>query len=554
MLGSLRHAYTLVYMHDIATPCNPSNTFSMHKATLCSLLCSKEDGDKDLQLRQAITSGDSKISADSDHAHDPFPLNEREDGVVVDPLQGKGSSADTSATAPLKIKQEEPTSTMEMATNLDDKESSSTDCVSPDLGEMSGPDSTPSVMAGVNPKDSLDSVPLVTASATSHGVKESPQPHSISSTNSGNRKHSSSSTSISSSTSSVNQVSPPQKTKSDFNHSNCLPDSTTCSVSSSSSQLASPNKSSDACKMNHTASSSDQGYHSISSNGGGGGQVTASIGNESELSGTSSSLCMYRSSPESLQYPLHSPQSVFSSDGSLPPPNGHTLSHIDSPESLTSQSKPVQCGTTGTVLHHPTNDQLSHVTTPVTQPVKRAMPPLIPMKQVIPPTHQIQVSGSYPPPLIQYSQQVHGDNLGVHVQASHHDQQLGHQLHAEGRRTVVIGSGYGTPQFHNYSTVSQNEGANPGSFFPNSNANQVGVAFVKTEPTSPPYYPPPGPYIISGNPAPQPQGSAAIFTGPHYLEGRGIHQQGVGTQMFTASATGKGENILYDIALLVMSD
>ena len=510
---------------------------------MCSLLCSKEDGDKDLQLRQAITAGDSKISADSDHAHDPFPLNEREDGVVVDPLQGKGSSADASTAAPLMIKQEEPTSTVEMVTNLDDEGSSSTDCVSPDLGEMSGPDSTPSVTAGVNPdsipsvnfKDSPDSVPSVTA-----GVKASPQPHSI---DSGNRNHSSSSTSISSSTNSVNQITPPQKTKSDFNHSNCLPDSTTCSISSSSSELASPNKSSDACKMNHTASSSDQGYHSISSNGGG-GHVTASISNESELSGASSS-CMYRSSPESLKYPLYSPQSVFSSDGSLPPPNGHALSHIDSPESLTSQSKPAQCATTSTVLHHPASDQLSHIdiVTPVTQSVKRVMPPLIPMKQVTPPTHQIQASGSYPPPLIQYSQQVHGDNLGVHVQASHHDQPLGHQLRAEGRRTVIVGNGHGAPQFpqYSYGAVSRNEGENPSNFFPNSNINQVGMAFVKTEPTSPPYYPPPpGPYIISGNPAPQHQGSAAIFTGPHYLEGRGIHHQGVGTQMLTASATGKG--------------
>ena len=459
----------------------------------------------------------------------------------MDPLQGKGGSADTSTAAPLMIKQEEPTSTVEMATNLDDEGSSSTDCVSPDLGEISGPDSTPPV----NVKDSPDSVPSVTA-----GVKALPQPHSISSTDGGNRNHSSSSTSISSSTSSVNEISPPQKSKSDFNHSNCLPDSTTCSVSSSidSSELASPNKSSDACKMNHTASSSDQGYHSISSNGGR-GLVTESISNESELSGASSS-CMYRSSPESLKYPLYSPQSVFSSDGSLPPPNGHALSHVDSPESLTSQSKPAQCATTSTVLHHPTSDQLSHIdiVTPVTQPVKRVMPPLIPMKQVTPPTHQIQVSGSYPPPLIQYSQQVHGNNLGVHVQASHHDQQLGHQLHVEGRRTVIVGNGHGAPQFsqYNYAAVSRNEGANPGNFFPNSNVNQVGMAFVKTEPTSPPYYPPPGPYIISGNPAPQPpQGSTAIFTGPHYLEGRGIHQQGVGTQIFTAPATGKGENPLY---------
>jgi hypothetical protein len=391
----------------------------------------------------------------------------------------------------------------------------------------------------VNVKDSPDSVPSVIVGASSPGIKEAPQPHSISSTDSGNRNHSSSSTSISSSTSPVNQVlhAPPQKTKSDFNHCNCLPDSTTCSVSSSSSQLASQNyKSTDACKMNHTASSSDQGYHSISSNGG--GQVTASIGNESEVSGASSS-CMYRSSPESLQYPPYSPQSVFSSDGSLPPPNNHALTHIDSPES--SHSKPAQCGTT-TVLHHPNDQFSSHVMTPVTQPVKQVIPgtpvtPMIPMEQVTPVTHQIHASGSYPQHLI-HSHPIHVDNFAQ--PSSRHVQQPGHQLHAEGRRTV-IGNGYGPPQFtqYNYSTVSRNEGANPGNFFPNSNTNQVGMAFVKTEPTSPPYYPPPY-RVISGNPAPQPQGSAAIFTaGPHYLEGRGIHQQGVGTQMFTASATGK---------------
>lgn len=269
--------------------------------------------------------------------------------------------------------------------------------------------------------------------------------------------------------------------------------------------------------------------------------MTVSIGNESELSGASS--CVYRSSPESSQYPPYSPdypQSVFSSDGSLPPPSNHALSHADSPES--NQSKPA-CGTT--VLHHP-NGQLSHIMTPVTQPAKQVMPvtpvaPVIPMKQATS-THQIQASGSYPQQFI-HGQPIHGDNFGVHTQASL--QQLGHQLHAEERRTVIVGNGYDTPQFpqYNYSTmmnVNRNMGVNPGNnIFPTSNANQMGMTFVKTEPTSPPYYTPP---YISGNPAPQPQGTTAIFTVPHYLEGRGIHQQSVGTQMFTASATGKRRN------------
>ena len=51
--------------------------------------CSKEDGDKDLELQQAITDGGSNIKSDGDHAHDPFPLSEREDGKAVNPLRGK---------------------------------------------------------------------------------------------------------------------------------------------------------------------------------------------------------------------------------------------------------------------------------------------------------------------------------------------------------------------------------------------------------------------------------------------------------------------------------
>ena len=442
----------------------------------------------------------------------------------MNPLQGK-SSAGTS-TVPLSIKQEEPTSTVEMVANS----SSSTDCVSPDLGEMSGPNSAPSVtvsaspdsIPSVNVNDNPDSIPSATVSANP-GSKESPQPHSMKSMESGSRSNSFSSAILSSSSPpNTNQVLSSQITttlnpKSNPKyHSSCLPDSTTQSQPTS-------HKNTDA-KLNHTASSSDQGYHSISSSRG--GQMTASIGNESELSGASS--CVHRSSPESSQYRPYSPeypQSVFSSDGSLPPPSNHALSHVDSNSSESNHSQP--SGTT--VLHHP-NGQLSHVMTPVmTQPVKQVTP-----------THQMQASDVYPQHFI-HSQPIHGDNFGVHSQVSH--QQLGHQVQTDGRRTVIVGNGYGALQFpqQNYSTVmngGRNVGANPANYvFPHANANQMGMTFVKTEPASPPYYTPP---YMSGNPVPQPRGAAAIFTGPHYLEGQGFHQQSVGAQMFTASATAPG--------------
>ena len=475
--------------------------------------------------------------------------------MVVDPLQGKGG-ADATLTSPLNVKQEEPTSTVELATNSHDEGSSSTDCVSPDLDEIPGPDSSPSVMVSASPDsipsvNVMGSVPSVTVStsASSAGIKEPPRPHSMSSTGTGDRKHSSSSSSSipSSSTSPMKPVSPPPTKSTDFNHSNCLPDSTTrSSISSSSSQPVSHKGTSDPCKMNHAASGSDQGYHSVSSNGGGGGQMIASVGNESDVSGASS--CVYRSSPESTQYPPYSPdypQSVFSSDGSLPPP---ALSHVDSPDS--NQSKPA-CGTT--VLHHPPNGQLSHdnILTPGTQPVKQPISltpvtPVMPMKQVTP-RHQIQSSsGSYPQHFIR-GQPIHRDNFGMHTQASHHHQQLGR---TEGRRTVIVGNGYGAPQLPQYNyTVRQNQGANPGNHvFSTSNANQMGMTFVKTEPPSPQYYAPP---YVRGHPAPQSQlqGTAAIFTGPHYPEGRGIHHQSVGAQILTASATGKGRNSLYTCAV-----
>ena len=289
--------------------------------------------------------------------------------------------------------------------------------------------------------------------------------------------------------------------------------------------------------------------------------MTASVGNESELSGASS--CAYRSSPESSQYPPYSPdypQSVFSSDGSFPPPpSNHVLSHIDSPKS--NHSKPA-CGTTTTtaaVLHHPPNVQLSHAMTPLTQQLKQVIPviPVMPMKQATP-THQIQASGGYPHHLI-HGQPIHGDNYGMHARASH--EHLGRQPHdiVEGRPSVIVGNEYGTPQFPQYNygpgtNFSCNEGVNPSNMFPNPNADRMGMTFVKTEPMSPPYYTPP---YISGNPTPQPQpqpqGTAAIFTGPHhYLEGRGIHQQSVGVQMFTASATGKGKMCHFCLIVIIL--
>ena len=468
--------------------------------------CSKEDGDKDLQLRQAITSGDSKISSDADHAHDPFPLNEREDGKVVNPLQGKGNA--DGSTIPLNVKQEEPTSTVEAVVS-NEEGFSSPDCVSPDLGEVSGTDSTPSVTVSA----SSDSVPSMTVSASpdsipsvavraSPEIKESPQSHSMSNTETASRSNSSSSSStiVSSSSSPLSntQTSSSQIKTSSNNFENCLPDSTTQSVSSSvSSQPAS--RKSKGTKHNHSVNS-DQGYHSISSSTRG-GQLIASIGNESELSGNSSHV--FKSSPESSLYPPFSPdypQSVFSSDGSLPPPSNHTVLRVDSPES---SSQPA-----ATVIHHPN----SHVMTPVKQvtPLKPVIP-MMPVKQVMS-THQmplvdqygVHASSMYPQQFV-HGQPIHGDHFIAHdvqMQASHQQ---------------------------NY-TVIGNEGGNPASVFPNWNTNQMGMTFVKAEPTSPPYYTPP--YI--GGSVPQPQGAAAIFTGPQGISGfppQSGSSLPVGTQM-----------------------
>ena len=80
----------------------------------------------------------------------------------------------------------------------------------------------------------------------------------------------------------------------------------------------------------------------------------ASTGNESEMSGSS---VVRRSSPESSLYTAFSPeypQSVFSYDGSIPPPLSHT-SRVDSPGSDSHST-----------LHHPSSQIQSQVRTPAT--------------------------------------------------------------------------------------------------------------------------------------------------------------------------------------------
>lgn len=464
--------------------------------------------------------------------------------MVVDPLQGKAGT-DVSA-KPLSAKEEEPTSTVEMERNsptLDEEGSSSTGSLSQNVVEESVSNSTPLVTVDTNLDSSVNagpgSIPPV-AVRVSTEMKQSPK--SVSSAESTGRSISSSSSASSFSCnqpldiSSADLEAPPQSTtilpsrSTDF-HSNCYPaDSTTLSVSSTSSSCHRASCESTDAKPNRTVSG-DQGYHSISSGRSGPSFVLSSVENESEVTGTSSCAC--RGSPESSLYPPFSPdypQSVFSSDGSLPPPSNPTLSHVEP-----SESNSIPGG--ATVLHHP-NSQRHHIMTLVTpqlsQPVHQVTPlksviPVMPPNQVLPTPHAMQASATFSSQF-NSGRLTHDNNFGMQVHGSY--QQIGHQPQVDSRRTI-IGSGNGSSQFsqQNYYGVT-----NP-PIFPGFTANQShGMTFVKAEPSSPPHY---VPLHVGGNQIPQPQGATAIFTVPqHHLKGQQFHQQNMGMQVFTTSATG----------------
>ncbi len=53
----------------------------------CLVFYSKEDGDRDLKIRQAITDSAIPHQKGMNQSYDPFPLTEREDGAMVNPLK-----------------------------------------------------------------------------------------------------------------------------------------------------------------------------------------------------------------------------------------------------------------------------------------------------------------------------------------------------------------------------------------------------------------------------------------------------------------------------------
>lgn len=70
---------------------------------------SKEDGDKDLQSRLAIKAAESSIKDESVHSHDPFPVVERSDGTIVNPLHDEDNNS--SLPSPPTTSEESPSTT-----------------------------------------------------------------------------------------------------------------------------------------------------------------------------------------------------------------------------------------------------------------------------------------------------------------------------------------------------------------------------------------------------------------------------------------------------------
>ena len=105
----------------------------------CAYTYSKEEGEKSLSLRQAITSG-SKIQ-ESTQSHHPFPIP-REDGEIVNPLD-HGETTRMSTPSPV----EEPTSTFndDCSTSDGGIQSTTSPAVSMELPDSTSSDSRKSV-------------------------------------------------------------------------------------------------------------------------------------------------------------------------------------------------------------------------------------------------------------------------------------------------------------------------------------------------------------------------------------------------------------------------
>ena len=478
--------------------------------------CSKEEGDKDFELKKAITSDDSNIKSDSDHAHHPFPLSEREDGVVVNPLQSdevsQSRTTDDSTAMSSSHKREEPSSTVDGISSSTPTEEEETitlvdDCVSSDSAATPESSSIPSVIDSSQPSDSSPEI-----NSKSNRSSVDGQSHSYS-------KSSTSSDSVSSITSStLSQISPKAKKLSQQSlqsadivaETSCQPDSTT---SRSCSQSENQTKSS-TCTEPTRGTSGDLGYHSVSSRGSG---ETASIGNESEISGS----FHQRSSPESSLYTPFSPeypQSVFSSDSSLPPPSNRTLLHVIEPSlSITNTQPPLH--------HHQPSVQSAQVMTPFPQQARSI--------------YQIPVDDRYcgftsnqgPPNrqhLLQHDGQFSHDHhffvSGVVTDSSQLKPQLGlRHVSAEGGYSSYDASKHLLPSFPTSNGSSSSylgDGGTPANILHDWNPNEIRTTFVKQEPsTSPPYVPP--------------QGTAAMFNNPQVLGDQRFKHNGSSPHLMT---------------------
>lgn len=213
---------------------------------------SKEDGDRDLQMRLAIQNGESSIKEENVHSHDPMPIIERADGTTVNPLEDdKVPSPDLS---PPSDRGESPTSS-----SVEVHSATSGGNPSSVLSETSISDSPPLISSsgiGVSSTPSLHSMsPVDSGTGTIH---ESLSHHgSTSSVNSGTISSKDSvftdrSSPIGPSTVARAQSSSPDKADS------CLPDSTT-------SVLSSPFSTTSQNGHLSRTSSGDLGYRSNSS-------------------------------------------------------------------------------------------------------------------------------------------------------------------------------------------------------------------------------------------------------------------------------------------------
>ena len=266
----------------------------------------------------------------------------------------------------------------------------------------------------------------------------------------------------------------------------CQPDSTT-SGSASQPDMQKKND----VNFNRRPVSDDVGYHSETSHG---TRQMASVGNESEVSGSS---CAHRSSPEPSMFTAFSPdypQSVFSSDNSLPPPSNRGAAHTNS-AAFDSQY----------MLHHQSGE-ISHGMIPA---------PSETCVFQVSSVNQQSFKGSLP------QQFIHGQPSqlcnrffisGVSMDSQPRPQYLG-------RTHVNFGDGhycdgcYGDScchqssfSHHSVGGTSGFMGSAPANFHPNRNNGSSSLSFMKEEPSSPPPHAPP--YISNA----ATQGATVIFS------------------------------------------